>query len=471
MTAPAIAKTVARKTANKAAYGRLCFFTILALAMRAAPNLRDSAPLSASGQPCMIEDDCMLQIPLDLPALHQARSRIADAVIHTAQWQNDPLSEELGVALQLKLENLQRTGSFKLRGATHKIDRLLSQHRPSGVIAASAGNHAQGVARAAALAGLRAVVVMPVNAPITKVQACRKLGADVRLVGENLEQAADQARRIAADEGLTFLHPYDDWDVIAGQASCGLEMFEDAPEMTLAIVPLGGGGLISGIALALKLQNPAIRIVGVQTEAVPPYRRFLVDGSLEEVPPGAHTIADGIKVKRPGELTRRVIARYVDEIVTVDDNAIAEAIVTLLERTRTIGEGAGVVGLAALMQKKISLRDKDLAVCVISGGNVDMTLVGRSIDYGLASSGRLMSVAVTISDAPGQLLRLIRNVAELGMNIRHVEHRRGELHVPVGMTEVILQMETRDFAHQRELLTHLAGEGLTVRNLLGIERG
>ncbi|BAL26705.1 threonine ammonia-lyase [Azoarcus sp. KH32C] len=406
-------------------------------------------------------------VPLDLAALRLAQDRIRDAVIRTVQWQNDPLSEELGVPLRLKLENLQRTGSFKLRGATHKIGRLLdSDTPPTGVVAASAGNHAQGVARAAAQCGLRAVVVMPTNAPLTKIQSCRKLGADVRLVGDNLEVAADEARRLAKEEDLAFLHPYDDWDVIAGQASCGLEMLEDAPDMTVAIVPLGGGGLISGIALALKLQNPAIRVIGVQTETVAPWRNFLRDGSLEEVLPGAHTIADGIKVKRPGLLTRQVIARYVDEIVTVDDNAIAEAIVTLLERTRTIGEGAGVVGLAALMQKKIVLAPDDRAVVVISGGNVDMTLVGRSIDYGLASSGRLMCVAVTISDAPGQLLGLLKTVAELGMNVRHVEHRRGELHVAVGMTEVILQMETRDADHQRALLTQLATQGLRVRNLL-----
>ena len=407
-------------------------------------------------------------LPLDLPALLAARERIRDAILRTVQWQNDPLSEELGVPLCLKLENLQRTGSFKLRGATHKIGRLLAgEHPPTGVVAASAGNHAQGVARAAAQCGLRAVVCMPVNAPLTKIQSCRKLGADVRLVGETLEVATDEALKLAQAEGLTFLHPYDDWDVIAGQASCGLEMLEDAPDMTVAIVPLGGGGLISGIALALKLQNPAIRVIGVQTETVAPWRTYLRDGALEEVPPGAHTIADGIKVKRPGKLTRQVIARYVDEIVTVDDNAIAEAIVTLLERTRTIGEGAGVVGLAALMQRKIALRPDDHAVVVISGGNVDMTLVGRSIDYGLASSGRLMCVAVTISDAPGQLLAVLKTVADLGMNVRHVEHRRGELHVPVGMTEVILQMETRDFEHQEELRVHFAQQGLRVRNLLG----
>lgn len=407
--------------------------------------------------------------PLDLPALAAARARIRDAVIRTAQWRNDALSEELGATVVLKLENLQRTGSFKLRGASHKVARLLEAGAPpAGVVAMSAGNHAQGVARAAAQAGLRAVVVMPRDAPLTKIEACRKLGADVRLSGDSLEAAAEEARGLARSEGLAFVHPYDDWDIIAGQASCGLEMLEDAPDMTVAIVPLGGGGLLAGVALALKLQNPAIRVIGVQSEAVAPWRHFLVDGGLDEIARGSHTVADGIKVKRPGQLTRELIARHVDEIVTVDDNAIAEAIVTLLERTRTIGEGAGVVGLAALMQGKVKLAPEDRAVVVISGGNVDMTLVGRSIDYGLASSGRLMCVAVTISDAPGQLLRLLRSVAELGMNVRHVEHRRGELHVPVGMTEVILQMETRDLAHQHELVAHFAAEGLAARNLVAL---
>ena len=406
-------------------------------------------------------------IPLDLAGLEAARRRIGDAAIHTAQPYSEPLSNVLGRPLHLKLENLQRTGSFKLRGATNKIACLLEQgERPSGVVAASAGNHAQGVARAARQAGLRAVVVMPRSAPLTKIESCRTLGADVRLVGETLEQAADEANRIATAEGLAFLHPYDDWDVVAGQASCGLEMLEDMPDMSVAVVPLGGGGLISGIALALKLQRPEIRIIGVQADAVAPWRHFLRDGSLEDISPDSHTIADGIKVNRPGVLTREVIASYVDEIVTVDDNAIAEAIVALLERTRTIGEGAGVVGLAALLQGRVGLRPDDRVACVISGGNVDMTLVGRSIDYGLASSGRLMSVSVTIADAPGRLVALLKTVAELGINVRHVEHRRGELHVPVGMTEVILQMETRDFEHQRELLDHFTAEGLAVRNLL-----
>lgn len=407
-------------------------------------------------------------IPLDLPALRAVAARLGEAVLHTPQWRNEALSQELGASVFLKLENLQHTGSFKIRGATNKIARLVeSAAGVRGVIAVSAGNHAQGVARAARLNGLPAVVVMPENAPLTKIQASRSLGARVELLGENLEQAAEHARRIGAEERLEFVHPYDDWDVIAGQASCGLEMLQDLPDLTVAIVPLGGGGLLAGVALALKLQRPQIRVVGVQTESVAPYRHFLRDHRFEHVPRDAHTIADGIKVKRPGALTSEVIARYADEIVTADDNAIAEAIVLLLERTRTIGEGAGVVGLAALVRRRIALGPQDNVVVVVSGGNVDMTLVGRSIDYGLASSGRLMNVAVLIPDVPGSLAALLKGVAALGMNVRHVEHRRGELHVPVGMTEVILQTETRDFEHQKALLTRFAEQGIAARNLLG----
>jgi threonine dehydratase len=404
----------------------------------------------------------------DLDTLRTVAARISPSILRTVQWQNDPLSEEFGAPVWLKMENLQRTGSFKIRGATYKLMRLIERDPAlRGVVAVSAGNHAQGVARAAANLGLEAVVVMPVNASITKIQSCRKLGADVLLHGENIEAARELADHIAIERGFAFVHPYDDWDVITGQASCGLEMLEDCPDMTVAIVPLGGGGLLSGVALALKLQRPDIRVIGVQTESVAPYRHFLVDGRLERVEPSAHTIADGIKVKAPGHLTSAVIAACVDEIVTVDDDAIAEAIVVTLERTRTIAEGAGAVGLAALMRGKVTLAPEDRAVVVISGGNVDMTLVGRSIDYGLASSGRLMSVAVTIPDTPGRLLSLLRCVAALGINVRHVEHRRGELHVPVGKTEVILQMETRDFAHQQELLMQFEAEGFGARSLLG----
>jgi threonine dehydratase len=408
-----------------------------------------------------------LPIPLDLTALRGARSRIEDAVLRTPLWANEALSREFGAVIHLKLENLQLTGSFKLRGATNKVRRLISGGgRIRGVIAASAGNHAQGVAYAAAAAGLPATVIMPADAPLTKIEACKALGAEIVLAGANLEEAKTEADRVREQRRLAFLHPYDDWDVIAGQASCGLEIMEELPGATLLIVPLGGGGLISGIALAAKLQRPGVRIVGVQAAGVAPFRDFLRDGSLHLLPATAHTIADGIKVKAPGVLTRQVIARHVDEIVTVDDNAIAEAMVRLIERTRTVGEGAGVVGLAALMSRSVVPRPNDNVVVVVSGGNVDMTLIGRSIDYGLASSGRLMSVAVTIPDTPGRLAALLGVVAEHGMNVRHVEHRRGELHVAVGMTQVILQIETRNAAHQRELLDHFARQGLAARNLL-----
>ncbi len=409
-------------------------------------------------------------LPPEVPGLEALRgvaASIAPAILRTAQWLNEPLSEAFGVPVWLKMENLQRTGSFKIRGATNKLTRLVAENPTlAGVVAVSAGNHAQGVARAAAKAGIAATVVMPVSASLTKIEACRKLGAQVLLHGESIETARELADRIAVERGFSFVHPYDDWDVIAGQASCGLEMLEDCPQMTVAIVPLGGGGLLSGIALALKLQRPDIRVIGVQAENVAPYRTFLVDGQFQSADSSAHTIADGIQVKRPGKLTSTVIAACVDEIVTVDDDAIAEAIVLALERTRTIAEGAGAVGLAALMQGKVRLVRGDHVVVVVSGGNVDMTLLGRSIDYGLASSGRLMSVAVTIPDSPGRLLALLRSVAALGINVRHVEHRRGELHVPVGKTVVILQMETRDPAHQQELLRQFEAEGFVARSLL-----
>lgn len=403
-------------------------------------------------------------IPLDLAALRAARARIAAQVEHTPQPHSAALSERVGAPLWLKLENLQQTGSFKLRGASLVVDALAGAPRPPrGVIAASAGNHAQAVAWAARRAGLRARVLMPRSAPLTKIEACRSFGAEVELVGETLEEAGAQAERQAQAQGLALVHPYDDWRIVAGQASVGLELLEDLPEATVVVVPLGGGGLLSGIALAVKLQRPDVRIVGVQADAVAPWRHFLDDGGLEPVTGAARTIADGIRVKAPGQCTRQVIARYVDRIVTVDEDAIARAIVTLLEATRTIGEGAGVVALAALLQGLVQLGPDDRVACVVSGGNIDMSLVGRSIDFGLAASGRLLHVAVTLPDLPGRLAALLATVADLGMNVREVQHRRGELQVPVGMTEITLALETRDRGHQRALLAQLAEQGLATR--------
>ncbi len=407
-----------------------------------------------------------MAIDLELEDLIAVRERIAGRIIATPLNENQALGARLGCRLALKHENLQLTGSFKIRGASNKLAELDRQGTSAaGVVAASAGNHAQAVALAARRFDLTATVVMPETAPMTKVAACRELGARIEQIGTSLEEATDRARELAEAEDLVFISPYDDLDIIAGQASCGLEMLEALPEMTTAVVPLGGGGLLAGVALALKLQRPDIRLIGVQSEAVAPWRHFLDDGGFDPIDPGARTIADGISVKAPGRLTRQVIAKHVDEIVTVDDNAIARAIVSLLEATRTIAEGGGAVALAALLEDRIKLGSDEQVACVISGGNIDTSLIGRSIDYGLAAGGRLLSLAVTLPDRPGNLAGLIERVAGLGMNVRDVRHRRGELHVPVGLTEITLELEARDSAHQRELFELLARDGLAVNVL------
>jgi threonine dehydratase len=289
----------------------------------------------------------------------------------------------------------------------------------------------------------------------------------VILHGENLEEAGVLAKEIAKERDLLFVHPYDDWDIIAGQATVGLEILKDLPNVDTVVVPLGGGGLLSGVSLAVKLQKPEVRIIGVQTEPVSPYLGYIKSGYYHPVQPGANTIADGIKVKSPGEKTSQVIRQFVDDVVVVDDNQISEAIVALLERTRTVVEGAGAVALASLLHKKIPVRPDEKVAVVISGGNIDMPLVGKIIDYGLVSSGRILALAVMLPDVPGQLYRLIGIISELQMNIREVEHRRGELHVPVGLTEVVLEVECRDASQHQILLEHLKQEGLRARLLGG----
>ncbi|MBN9392608.1 MAG: threonine ammonia-lyase [Chloroflexi bacterium] len=412
------------------------------------------------------------QLPINLESIREAQERIRGVISRTSLVKSPFFSGECGAEVYLKLENLQQTGSFKIRGASNKVARLLEAARqageepPLGVIAASAGNHAQGVAYAAAYNHLAATVVMAQGASLTKIKSCQEMGATVIQYGSSLEEAATFARNQAAETGFVFLHPYDDWDVITGQATLGLELLEDLPDLTTAVIPLGGGGLLGGTAMALKLQNPNVRVIGVQTEAVSPYLGYIQSGNYTPIQPNANTIADGIKVKLPGAANSAIIRRYVDDVVTVDDNQISEAIVALLERTRTIGEGAGAVALAAMIHKKVPLGPNEKVAVVISGGNIDSTLVGRIIDFGLVSSGRYVSVAVTVPDTPGTLVHLLTTVAELGMNVRQVEHRRGELHIPVGKTEIILQIETKDWDQQAELFRRFAEEGLYLRNLL-----
>jgi threonine dehydratase len=407
-------------------------------------------------------------IPVGLEEIRAAERRLGGTTLRTPIIEAPHFSRLCGASVYLKLENLQRTGSFKLRGATNKIAALLEGGgRPRGVVAASAGNHAQGVASAASSQGIPATVVMPQGATLSKIRACREMGAEVVLTEPTLEGAAQLAQRIAAERDYAFLHPYDDWDVIAGQGTLGLELLEDLPDVDVVVTPLGGGGLTGGVALAIKLQRPNVRVIGVQTDAVCPYAGFIQSGIYQEIQPTASTIADGINVKRPGTRNSAVIRQYVDDVATVDDNTISEAIVALLERTRTICEGAGAIGLAALMARKVRLRPQEKVAVVLSGGNIDMTLVGRIIDFGLVSSGRMMTVALTVADAPGRLAHLLSVVAELGMNVRQIAHRRGELHIPVGQSEVVLQVETSDAEHQQELIRRFTAEGLPARVLTG----
>jgi threonine dehydratase len=412
--------------------------------------------------------ETMPEIPLSLADFKQAAQRASGVVRHTDLLASEVFSRQTNTELYLKLENLQRTGSFKFRGAYNKLSQLATlplAERPRGIIAASAGNHAQGVASAGAVAGFPVTVVMPLGASLTKMRSCAEMGAEVIQHGSTLEDAALFAKNLATERGLLFVHPFDDPQIIAGQGTLGLELLEDLPDVETVLVPVGGGGLVSGIAMAIKLQKPSVRIIGVQTEAVAPYFGYIKSGQFRPNHPGAMTIADGIRVKSPGQLTAQIIRRYVDDIVTVDDSEISEAIVAVLERTRTVIEGAGAVGLAALLHNKISTHFGEKVIAVLSGGNIDITLIGRIIDFGLVSSGRYLVVAVIVPDTPGQLVHLLEVVARLGMNVRQVEHRRGELQVPVGQTEIVLQVETKDREQQKQLLAAFDKEEIKVRTL------
>lgn len=406
------------------------------------------------------------EIPVTLEAIKAAHLRLQSVARRTDLVYNEIFSKQTNSNLYLKLENLQRTGSFKFRGAYNKLAQLAalpSNEKPQGIIAVSAGNHAQGVALAGSVAGFAVTVVMPLGASLTKIRACKEMGAEVLQFGSSLEEAAVFAQKQATERELLFVHPYDDWDIIAGQGTVGLEILEDYPDVETIVVPLGGGGLTSGIALAVKLQRPDVRIIGVQTEAVAPYYGYIQTGNFRPNQVGAMTIADGIRVKQPGERTAQVIRKYVDDVVTVGDAAISEAIVAVMERTHSVTEGAGAAGLAALLDNKITTKPNERIVAVLSGGNIDVTLVGRIIDFGLVSSGRYMVVSAIVPDTPGQLAYLLNMVANLGMNVRQVEHRRGELMVPVGQTEIVLQVETKDREQQQQLMEVFARENIQTR--------
>jgi threonine dehydratase len=395
---------------------------------------------------------------LTLEAIKAARARIQDAIYLSPCTHSQMLSGMTGQDVYLKLENLQMTGSFKERGALSKIATLTAEQARRGVIAASAGNHAQGVAYHATQRGIRSVIVMPLTTPLVKVQATQGFGAEVVLHGGNYDEACAEATRLCEAEGMTFIHPFDDPLVMAGQGTIGLELLEQIPGLEAVVVPIGGGGLIGGIACAVKESYPHVRVIGVQTSRLPSMKAALEAGHPVTLEPGT-TIADGIAVRRAGDETFPVVAKYVDEIVTVNEDEIASAILTLLEREKTLAEGAGATALAALLQKRTSLPPGAKTAVLVCGGNIDVTLLSRIIERGLVQDGRLIRLRIHLLDKPGALAELTQIIAAHRANIVDTLHNRAYYGVNLGDTVIDITMETRGPVQVTELLAALDEAG------------
>ena len=383
----------------------------------------------------------------------KAYDNLKSTVRKTPIDESRTISEITGGKVFLKAENLQKTGAFKIRGAFNKIINLSNEEQAKGVIAASAGNHAQGVALAASSAGIRSTIVMPEGASVTKVIATKGYGANVVLSGQNYDESYKKALELQKSEGSVFVHAFDDPYVIAGQGTIAIEILEELPETEFIIVPIGGGGLISGIAVAAKSLKPSVKIIGVQAEGAASAYKARQNNKIIELE-SAYTIADGIAVRKTGDLTFSLIQKYVDDIITVNDEEIAHAILTLLERSKIVVEGAGAVGAAALIHNKLDIRDRN-AVVVISGGNIDANIVSRIIEKGLMKSGRYIRIATVIEDRPGTLYTLLKTVASMRANVVSIFHDRLKQSVPLVQSEVEIELETRDPEHVAELLQAL----------------
>ena len=360
----------------------------------------------------------------------------------------------------LKTENLQVTGSFKVRGAYYKMSKLSKEEKARGVVACSAGNHAQGVALAAKQNGIKAVICLPDGAPISKVEATKSYGAEVCLVKGVYDDAYQKALQLQEEKGYTFLHPFDDEDVIAGQGTIALEILEQLSDLDAVIVPIGGGGLISGIAYTIKTLAPTVKVYGVQAAGAPSMVNSIADQKIETLS-SVSTIADGIAVKRPGNLTYETVEKYVDEIVTVTDDEISAAILALMEQQKLVTEGAGAVSVAAAMFGKVDIGGKKV-VCVLSGGNIDVTILSRVINRGLLMSGRSCWLTVELIDKPGQLLAVARIIAEHGGNVIEVHHEHARGGSDVNGCYLRVTMETRNYEHITEIREALAASGLRV---------
>ncbi|MBQ9743839.1 MAG: threonine ammonia-lyase [Clostridia bacterium] len=362
-----------------------------------------------------------------------------------------------GAQIYLKTENLQITGSFKVRGSYYKMSNLTEEEKARGVIACSAGNHAQGVALSAQKNGIKAVICLPDGAPISKVEATKSYGAEVCLVEGVYDDAYKKALELRDEKGYTFIHPFNDEDVIAGQGTIALEVAEQIPDLDAIIVPIGGGGLISGVAYTMKMLNPKIKVYGVQAAGAPSMLNSVRDSEIEELE-SVSTIADGIAVKKPGDLTYELCKKYVDEIVTVTDDEISAAILALMEQHKLVTEGAGAVAVAAAMFGKVDIENKK-TVCLLSGGNIDVTILSRVIKRGLLMSGRTAQLMIELADKPGQLKNVSRIIADLGGNVISVHHERANEGSDVNGCYLRIILETRNFDHIAQIKKALCDFG------------
>ena len=401
----------------------------------------------------------MLPYELIVEAFDRLRKRVRRTeLIHSHHF-----SEKLGTPIYFKCENLQRTGSFKIRGALNFMTAQPRENLAKGVITASAGNHAQGVAFSADLLGVKVTVFMPESTPPQKVFATRDYGAEVVLTGKNFDEAYTAAVKAGRESGALFVHPFDEQLVMAGQGTIGLELLGDLPDLANIIIPIGGGGLISGIASAVKATQPRVRIIGVEAAAAPSMHYSLKKGEIVEAPL-AFSLADGIAVKRVGRKTFPIVRELVDEVVLVEEEEIAQAIVALLERTKLLVEGAGAVTLAALLDGRV----KDLSgktVCLLSGGNIDVRTISIVVERGLLAAGRYLKLKVQLADVPGSLAQLSADVAATRANIYLISHDRRSIALPLGRTEVMLELETRGYEHIEEVIRYLTGRGYDVEVL------
>jgi threonine dehydratase len=394
--------------------------------------------------------------------IEKAQKRIQGAIRQTPTVYSDTFSKLTNKEVFLKLENLQKSGSFKIRGAYYKLSQLSPSIRKEGVVAASAGNHAQGVAFAASLYGVKATIVMPEGASLAKQMATQSYGGEITLFGQNTDEALTHAKKIA-EGGKSLIHPFDDEQVIAGQGTIGLEILDEVPGVEAIIVPVGGGGLITGISTIVKKKKPRVKIIGVQPSHAPSAffslkRKRIVGVKVKP------TLADGIALQRVGEITFPIIQRSVDEIVMVQENEIASAILMLMERKRVVAEGAGAAPLAALLSTKFRIRQEKV-VLVISGGNIDVNLLDRIIEKGLSETGRMVRLGVLLRDTPGSLAKLSELIAQYHANILHIIHERAAKDIPIGFSRVVLILETRGPEHIREVKKGLREKGYSPQTL------